>query len=852
LDPIDCVAHGENAVIRWGWDGFINEGNSLSIKLTVDLDNNGTVDYEVPVVPFCANTGFYQAWMMPTDVPITSHARIVIKDEFADYGTGNEVIGSSGEFTIVNEPTITVTGPNGGEDYVIDSSTMPIRWESKGLSITNVKIELSSDNFATTYLIVASTPNTGSYDWYIKPDANVPAGANVRVRVSRVDTAPDYGEVIRDDSDSAFIIRSGFVVTSPVAGAKWATNEIRNITWTTKGYISNVNLYYKTPDMTDFTLIAESAPNTGTYAWKVPDNRAQQVVIRVQDPTSVGTSVLIQNDSPAFSIIWYTLKFYIIDKDTYGPLTDLSVVSNADSVQNYPGWSVTDYSVDSPVSRDFPYGHFSTTWSSKPTSTGTPDYFDRGIEFDVNEETAAKGIMVEMENRVSATIEWHVILSNAYTASDDTLSVSTWLERRGKLQEPIPMVDEVTSVRSLNYSNFKSCTLKVYDYDTDTNTPVKTFEALTPDENGLYKFRWASTGLVAGKTYFVRASITYGTGDGNAYTSGATFDITATKAQSELATAVQGVSDQVQVTAAQIQAAIVSGTSEIKSKVDEVKTTVETKVDAAKAEIKQDTARILTAAETTIPTQIKETVVPSLRSEILNRESTVRLGSKIMLRYRTYSGLGPVVNVYNPRNMLVVSQAPMKEVAGSDGIYEYQLNLAGGWSVGDYTIVCSEPTKGTMDALLISAIRTDLEDISGQVATILGTTNSLSDLKDVADTLNSQFSIIESALGKIGTDFAKGAGGAGGAGAGVGGGAGGGEAESVHSQLVNISKELKNLGATQDVNLSKLLDVAKEKSQDIKYLKNKTQQLKAAMTINTKMVDNIANKPVTQTWFEYK
>jgi hypothetical protein len=32
----------------------------------------------------------------------------------------------------------------------------------------------------------------------------------------------------------------------------------------------------------------------------------------------------------------------------------------------------------------------------------------------------------------------------------------------------------------------------------------------------------------------------------------------------------------------------------------------------------------------------------------------------------------------------------------------------------------------------------------------------------------------------------------------------------------------------------------------------KTQELKAVMDINQKMIDNIANKPVTQTWFEFK
>ena len=42
------------------------------------------------------------------------------------------------------------------------------------------------------------------------------------------------------------------------------------------------------------------------------------------------------------------------------------------------------------------------------------------------------------------------------------------------------------------------------------------------------------------------------------------------------------------------------------------------------------------------------------------------------------------------------------------------------------------------------------------------------------------------------------------------------------------------------------------KKDDINYIKNKSEELKAAMELNQKMLENVAKKPVVQTWFEFK
>ncbi|HNV24302.1 MAG TPA: hypothetical protein PKH98_05375, partial [Candidatus Omnitrophota bacterium] len=76
--------------------------------------------------------------------------------------------------------------------------------------------------------------------------------------------------------------------------------------------------------------------------------------------------------------------------------------------------------------------------------------------------------------------------------------------------------------------------------------------------------------------------------------------------------------------------------------------------------------------------------------------------------------------------------------------------------------------------------------------------------------------------------------------------------DAIFRQLSGVQDQMKQLSGNQDVNLEKLYTLSEDRKNDMKYLKNKTQELKAVMEINRKMVDNIANKPITQAWYEYQ
>jgi hypothetical protein len=253
----------------------------------------------------------------------------------------------------------------------------------------------------------------------------------------------------------------------------------------------------------------------------------------------------------------------------------------------------------------------------------------------------------------------------------------------------------------------------------------------------------------------------------------------------------------------------------------------------------------LTSTEKALKSRVDETKAiaeAAMKSEILNTESAVRTGDTLTIRYRTYSGLAPTIDVYNAANALEVNKGVMKEI-GTTGVYEYDVTFDSSWGMGDYSILCSETTKGTLDALAISVITTDLDQVASQVASILGTTAGLEDIADVAESMRSQFAVIETVLSKMTKDIVNQ----------VKEAASSVTAfDSVFNQLSSISEQVKQMAGETTVNLSKLYEVSSEKKEDMVYLKNKTQELKAAMSLSKKMIENIANKPVTETWYEYK
>jgi len=774
-------AVGDSAPVTWITVGSVS--NELVLYYSVDAGSTWET-----IATNEQNDGKY-TWIVPNEPSSLARLKIVDGARPATSDTADA------NFTIISVPTITIVSPNGGETYVL-GDTMNIAWASKGLSIGLLKIEYSSDNFATRRTIAQDVLNTGSYSWAI-PDTAL-SGATIKVRITD-QARPE----ITDTSDANFRIRGGFTITAPNGGESWGAKSTQAITWTTKGTIANVKLEYSLDSGTTWSTITSSVANADSYSWALPDVQNTACRVRVSDASDPTVNALSAQN---FSIVYYTITWKVLDYDNYSDLSSLNV--NCGS-----GWTVSDASLTSPVTHTYPYGNYTTFWSRD-------GYIERSTAWTADSD---KSVTLYLESSISAQIEWHVLLSTTYLAETDTLDTNSWLERRGKMVGLTPT----------ELDDLESATLQIFDGD----TLLKEMSSTTPDNQGVFSFSWVSTGLETGKTYFIKSQIEYRE---STYTSGGSIEVTSEKELYEQKLQLQSLQGSLDTNTVKVITAVETQAAKTQEKVAEVKTEADNILTATGTTIPAQIAAAQEAISTTLITE----VTPHIKSSILNTENLVRTGETLTIRYRTFSGLNPTIDVYNADNKLKVNKGEMEEI-GSTGIYEYDVEFSQNWGKGDFTIICSESTKGVTDALTITVTTTDMEQVYDQVTMILGSTAEIGDLKEVADAMNSQFSVIKTALENIDKDLLIKS---------IKNDAVGSSAalKPIFMQLSGLTRQVKQVSEKIGVNLEKIYEVSADKKNDIMYIKNKSQELKAVMELTRKMVDNIANKPVVQTWYEYK
>jgi hypothetical protein len=179
----------------------------------------------------------------------------------------------------VTPATITVTSPNGGEQWT-GGTTQSVSWSSTG-TVGNVKIEYSTNDGTGWSTIVSSTANDGSYSW------TVPAvsSSNCKVRISETDGDPS------DTSDSVFSIvtvsNPGITVTSPNGGEIWAVGSTHNITWTTSSSVGNIRIMYSVNNGSSWKTVVSSSPNDGSYSWTIPNTPSANCKVRISETDGV-------------------------------------------------------------------------------------------------------------------------------------------------------------------------------------------------------------------------------------------------------------------------------------------------------------------------------------------------------------------------------------------------------------------------------------------------------------------------------------------------------------------------------------------------------------------------------------
>ncbi|MGD2086785.1 MAG: Ig-like domain-containing protein [Candidatus Aminicenantes bacterium] len=240
---------------------WTSEGTVEDVKIDYTTNNGETW---TDIVSETVNDGTH-----PWTVPDAFSSQCFIRVSETD-GSPSDI--SDSVFSIVPIPTITVTSPNGGENWMVGSAHN-ITWTSDGVE-GNIKIEYSTNNGDSWTEIIASTENDGTHPWTVA-DA---VSSQCLVRVSETDGSP------ADISDSVFIILPpSITVTSPNGEENWEVNSQQNLTWTSTGTVVNVKIEYSTNIGGNWTEIIASTENDGTHPWTVPDTVSNQCLIRVSE-----------------------------------------------------------------------------------------------------------------------------------------------------------------------------------------------------------------------------------------------------------------------------------------------------------------------------------------------------------------------------------------------------------------------------------------------------------------------------------------------------------------------------------------------------------------------------------------
>ncbi len=241
--------------------------NSVA-NVKIDYTNDSGTNWIEIIASTPAASGSY-SWTIPNTPSTNCKVRL---SDAANLSTKDE---SENLFSIF-KPSITVTVPNGGEQWQAGTQ-QSINWMNN--NVDSVKIEFTSDSGANWMEIIQSTETGtggGGCSWLVP---NTPS-SNCKVRISDVDNA-----LINDISDNDFTIipQSTITVLSPNGGESRQAGTTENITWVCQG-VANVKLEYTADNDTNWITINESvSANSGAYSWVVPNTPSDNCRVRISN-----------------------------------------------------------------------------------------------------------------------------------------------------------------------------------------------------------------------------------------------------------------------------------------------------------------------------------------------------------------------------------------------------------------------------------------------------------------------------------------------------------------------------------------------------------------------------------------
>ena len=400
--------------ITWTSNGDV--GDYVSIKLY----KGGY--YDSTIVSSTSNDlSFY--WYIPSaQTPGTDYkVKITSTSDTSVYDYSDSYF----SITSAETPTITVTAPNGDENWQ-RGTTHTISWSSTG-SVGYVTIELYKGGiFDST--IVSSTSNDGSYSWSI-PSSQT-AGTDYKIKITSTSDTTIY-----DYSDNDFSITSAetptITVTSPNGGESWQQGTTHTITWGSSGEVgSYVSIKLYKGGGYD-SAITSSTYNDGGYSWGIPSDQTAGTDYKIKITSTSDSNIYDYSDS-YFSITSVAAETGSISgtvkDENGGPISGATVTvvdtSHSDTTGSDGTYTITDIPAGTYDVTASKTGYESDTMADVVVTAGQ---ITSGVDFVLTTVAENHAPVVNSINANTTTVETGGTVTITVDATDeDTADILTY------------------------------------------------------------------------------------------------------------------------------------------------------------------------------------------------------------------------------------------------------------------------------------------------------------------------------------------------------------------------------------------------------------------------------------------
>jgi hypothetical protein len=246
---------GSNQDIQWSSSG-------TSGTVAIEISRDGGVTWET-IESSTADDGDH-TWTVTG--PASADCAVKVSD------TDGDPSGTSGTFTVSEQPYIMVTAPEAGTEWTI-GETEQIQWTSSGTSGL-VAIEISRDGGGTWSTIESSIGDEGDYPWIVTG----PASPSCQIRVTDVDGTPSGMSGTFSISEAAYI-----TVIAPPNGAEWQIGTANSILWASVGTSGTVEIALSRDAGATWATVEPSTSDDGDYVWTVTGPTSESCVVRIRD-----------------------------------------------------------------------------------------------------------------------------------------------------------------------------------------------------------------------------------------------------------------------------------------------------------------------------------------------------------------------------------------------------------------------------------------------------------------------------------------------------------------------------------------------------------------------------------------